>query len=192
MNKLMGLLELKEMRLPSVPWRQYTGNEVMDGDCLWTVRSAKYRGKDFDLPRSIGKNAEESTRFADRILHTTNGIVIFYPYFIAKKSGTLCVGKDRVIIEAVKGDLWNLVTDGKPDISILYENGGKKIAGSSDFLTENEETELISYLPEIRRQFRSELFYSEVLFEWSIAVNCNKEKKPTGNPYLVFYEARTV
>lgn len=35
MNKLMGFLELKEMSLPSIPWKQYTGNEKLDVDNLW-------------------------------------------------------------------------------------------------------------------------------------------------------------
>ena len=49
MNKLMGFLELKEMSLPSIPWKQYTGNEKLDEKYLWTIRSAVYRGE--DLPR---------------------------------------------------------------------------------------------------------------------------------------------
>ena len=39
MNKLMGFLELKEMSLPSIPWKQYTGNEKLDEKYLWTIRS---------------------------------------------------------------------------------------------------------------------------------------------------------
>ena len=112
MNKLMGFLELKEMMLPSIPWKQYTGNEELSDDFLWTIRSAVYRGDDLNLPRSVGKDADESKKFADDLLRkiNDNGMVIYYPYFVAKKSGTLEVRRDCVVIEAVKDDLWNLVT----------------------------------------------------------------------------------
>ena len=57
MNKLMGFLELKEMNLPAVPWKQYSGSEKMDEQYLWTVRCAKYWGDDLNLPRCVGKDA---------------------------------------------------------------------------------------------------------------------------------------
>lgn len=40
MNKLMGFLELKEMCLPVIPWKQYTGQEELDDEYLWTIRSS--------------------------------------------------------------------------------------------------------------------------------------------------------
>ena len=87
MNKLMGFLELKEMSLPSIPWKQYTGNEKLDEKYLWTIRSAVYRGEDLNLPRLVGEDAENATKFAENLLYKlgNNGMVIFYPYFIANK-----------------------------------------------------------------------------------------------------------
>ena len=32
MNKLMGFLELQNMNLPSVPWKEYKGNEELQED----------------------------------------------------------------------------------------------------------------------------------------------------------------
>ena len=68
MNKLMGFLELKDMRLPSIQWKQYTGNEVLSNNFLWTIRSAVYFGNDLNLPRCVCKNAEEAKKFADDLL----------------------------------------------------------------------------------------------------------------------------
>ena len=68
MNKLMGFLELKEMSLPSIPWKQYTGNEKLDEKYLWTIRSAVYRGEDLNLPRLVGEDAENATKFAENLL----------------------------------------------------------------------------------------------------------------------------
>lgn len=46
-------------------------------------------------------------------------MVVYYPYFVAQKSGTLNIHLDKIIIEAVKDDLWNLVTDQKLDVSLI-------------------------------------------------------------------------
>lgn len=196
MNKLMGFLELKEMSLPSIPWRQYTGDEIFSDDYLWTIRSAVYRGDDLNLPRSVGKNAEESKIFADALLKkmNNNGMVIFYPYFIANKSGTLEVKSDCVIIEAVKEDLWNLVTYSDREVTVILRNDHEtQYIGNKEFLKESEEYELLKFVPEIKRLFRDDLIEGKsILLEWSYALSCNSKKQPVNNEYLVFYEARTV
>lgn len=196
MNKLMGFLELKEMRLPSIPWRQYTGAEELSDAVLWTIRSAVYRGDDLNLPRSVGKNAAESKKFADGLLKKLkdNGIVIYYPYFVAKKSGTLDVHSGSVVIEAVKDDLWNMVTYSDREITIILSDGGKReYIGNKEFLTLEEQEEILKYVPEIRKLFRDDLLEGKsALLEWSYAVSCDRNKNPAGDEYLVFYEARTV
>nr|WP_243101687.1 hypothetical protein [uncultured Blautia sp.] len=197
MNKLMGFLELNDMSLPSIPWKQYTGHEELSKDFLWTIRSAVYRGDDLNLPRSIGKNASDSKKFADQLIldMKDNGMVIYYPYFIANKSGTLEVRMDSVIIEAVKKDLWNLVTYSDREVTIIADIYGnsKKIIGNDTFLSEYEQNELYKHVPEIRKLFRDELFQGKsILLEWSFAQSCDTNENPVGDEYLVFYEARTI
>lgn len=196
MNKLMGFLELKEMKLPSVPWKQYTGKENFEDKYLWTVRSAVYRGNDLNLPRSIGESSKVSKKFADQLLKemNNNGIVIYYPYFIANKSGTLEVRSDKVIIEAVKDDLWNLVTYSEREVTIITDiDGNKSIIGNANFISNEELDSLSKHIPEIRKLFRNDLLQGKAaLLEWSFAQSCNASKEPIGEKYLVFYEARTV
>lgn len=196
MNKLMGFLELREMKLPSVPWKQYTGEEEFEDKYLWTVRSAVYRGNDLNLPRSVGKCSKTSQKFADQLLKKMkdNGIVIYYPYFIAKKSGTLEVKSDKVIVEAVKDDLWNLVTYSDREVTIITDSNGDRVtSGNANFLKKKELDNLEKYVPEIRKLFREDLLEGKsALLEWSFAQSCDFEKEPTGEEYLVFYEARTV
>lgn len=196
MNKLMGFLELKEMRLPSIPWKQYTGVEKLDEKYLWTIRSAVYRGDDLNLPRSVGKSAEESKQFADKLLKKIDdkGIVIYYPYFIAKKSGTLEVQRNRVVVEAVKDDLWNLVTYSDCEVTVIYDDDNEPYyKGNRDFLEEKEKQQLLKHVPEIRKLFRDDLLDGKsALLEWSYALSCNNKKEPIDEEYLVFYEARTV
>ncbi len=195
MNKLMGFLELKEMRLPSVPWKQYTGSEELNSNLLWTIRSAVYRGNDLNLPRLIGEDSVKAKNFADQLLTSIGdkGMVIFYPYFIASKSGTLCVGTEKVVIEAVKEDLWNLVTNSDRNVTLIITDSDIETVGETDFLSQNEILELQKHVPEIRKIFRGDLLEGkDVLLEWSFSLSSDKEKNPIGNEKLVFYEARTI
>lgn len=197
MNKLMGFLELKRTSIPSIKWKQFLDGTVLDDDKLWTVRSAVYSGKDINLPRMVGKTSKECTEFAKTTMKNLreNGFVLYYPYFVADKSGTLMVLSNKVVIEAVRGDLWNLVSHNDKDVTI-YDNissGTKLIEGNSNFLSEQETSELYKQIPEIKRAFKDEIFSEKgVILEWSFARDCNRNGIPLGEPYLVFYEARSV
>lgn len=195
MNKLMGFFELREMNLPSVPWERYTGVEKFSTQYLWTIRSAVYRGDDLNLPRLVGKTAEEAKIFADKLLFKIRdrGMVIYYPYFIANKSGTLCIGNDKVIIEAVKDDLWNLVTYSEREVTIIAASSGVQIIGNKQFLSEEELQEIKRYIPEVKRIFRNDILEGkQVLLEWSFAVTCDQNRKKIGDEKLLFYEVRTI
>lgn len=195
MNKLMGFFELQSMDLPSIPWQEYTGKEKLQEDILWTIRSAVFNGDDLNLPRLVGATSKAAKDFADQLLKemTGKGIVLFYPYFIANKSGTLEVRQNGLVIEAVKDDLWNMVTLSERDVTIRYEQGQEIIDGNTNFLQEAEKEKLISNVREIKKSFRGDLLEGKsVLLEWSFAQNCDLDKNPIGKEYLVFYEARTV
>ncbi len=195
MNKLMGFYELEAMDIPSVPWKEYTGKELLDSRYLWSVRSAVFRGDDLNLPRKIGVPASDAAAFAGQLLSDMRGrgIVIYYPYFLANKSGTLNVCRNRVIIEAVSGDLWNLVTYSNRDITLQIKENETLADGNKDFLSEKEIRHLLSNVGQIRKTFREDLLEDRsVLLEWSFAQKSDLSKKPLGEEYLVFYEVRTV
>lgn len=195
MNKLFGFLELKESMLPTIPWKEYKEDSIFDENRLWTVRTAVHRGDDLNLPRAVGVDATDAKVFANNVSRKLreNGMVIFYPYFLADKSGTLNVYTNKIVIEAVKDDLWNLVTYSNKDVTIIIENDEVKYDGDKDFINKVEMDELMSYVREIKRMFRDDLIEGKsVLLEWSYAYMCDKEKHKIGDRYLVFYEARTV
>ncbi len=195
MNKLMGFYELNSMNLPSIPWKEYTENTILDDSQLWTIRSAVYQGDDLNLPRLVGVSSAEAKAFADSLVNKLgdNGMVICYPFFIAKKSGNLNIFSNSVVIEAVKDDLWNLVTYHKIDVTIQINNDGEFRKGDAEFLTKEEINNLLIYVGEIRKLFRDDLTEGKsVLLEWSFAQNSGINKTPIGSEYLVFYEARTV
>lgn len=195
MNKLMGFYELKDMDIPSIPWKEYTGKEILDADFLWTIRSAVFRGNDLNLPRLVGGTAVEAKDFADKLYAEMKdrGIVIYYPYFLANKSGNLNVYNNRIVIEAVKNDLWNLVTYNDVEVTIDIRQDGTYINGNGGFLSESEQNIIMSNVPVIRRAFRDEMIEGgSVLLEWSFAQKSDIRKIPVGKEFLVFYEARTL
>ncbi len=195
MNKLEGFLALRKSGLPSVPWQEYRKDTELDNKILWTIRSAVSQGDDLNLPRKIGVKAEEAKAFADSLLSSLNkgDLVLYYPYFIAMKSGVIEVSEKRVVIEAVKEDLWNLVTNNIKDVTIIFENDDLRFVGNSDFLSQTELFELIDYCVTIKRKYRDLLINGDSVFlEWSYACKSDINNESIGEPKLVFYEIRTV
>lgn len=195
MNKLLGFYELKESKLPTIPWKAYDENSDLKTGCLWTVRTAVHRGDDLNLPRAVGVDAVEANRFALEVSKKLgdNGMVVYYPFFLAEKSGTLNVFRDKIVIEAVKEDLWNLVTYSEKDVTIIMHDADIEYMGDSNFISKVELDEIVSYVGEIKRMFRDDLIEGKsILLEWSYAYMCDEQKNRVGERYLVFYEARTV
>lgn len=195
MNKLQGFYELKYLGIPSIPWKTFSGNETLDPNMLWTIRVAVEFGDDISLPHAVGVTAEEAQRKGQQYLkeYGKNGLVIYYPYFIALKSGNIEVKEKQVIIEAVKGDLWNLTDKGCRDITIIHDikTPMTKIFGNPDFLKEHELKELQRYVARVRVKYKDYIFdKSSIMLEWSYAINTDVNKRPIGESYLVFYELR--
>lgn len=183
------------MDIPTVNWREFNDSTVLSENILWTVRVAVIRGDDLNLPRAVGVSADNAINFANKVKSELrdNAIIIYYPYFIAEKSGTLQISSSGYIIEAVDKDLWNLVTNNNCDISYANEDGIIEIVGNKDFLVPRELEELSATEKRIRGKFRNFLLEGKtLLLEWSYAVDSDINKQKTGNPYLIFYECRTV
>ncbi|NLV35982.1 MAG: hypothetical protein GXY17_04815 [Clostridiaceae bacterium] len=196
MNKYMGFYELNSSSLPTVPWQQFMPDTRLDKGLLWTVRVAVESGNDHNLPRAVGVPADEAELKGNEFLseYGSNGIVIYYPYFIAEKSGVLDINGHRTVIEAVEKDLWNLVTFGRKNVTVILEKGQEEeYFGQADFLDKNEIDELVKYASVISGRYRQELSEGKfILAEWSYAYNTDIHYKPIGERYLVFYELRTI
>ncbi|TYQ15384.1 UNVERIFIED_CONTAM: hypothetical protein Cloal_1831 [Acetivibrio alkalicellulosi] len=195
MNKLEGFYALQRSLLPSVPWKKYDMNSILDDRILWTIRCAVIKGDDQNLPRKVGVTANEAKEFADKLLSSLGeyDLVLFYPYFIADKSGVIEVAFDRIVIESVKDDLWNLVTHNKKDVTIIMSEKDIYLDGEKDFLHKTEINELLEYAKAIKRIFRTDIAEGKVFFlEWSYAYNSDINKNPIGKRNLIFYEIRSV
>lgn len=195
MNKLEGFYALNDLRLPTVPWKQYKKNTPLDDGILWTIRSAVVRGDDLNLPRKIGVNSIEAKQFADSLIDKLgkNDLIIYYPFFIALKSGVIDVSRNRIVIEAVEDDLWNLVTYNKKDVTIIINGTDITYNGNSEFIKKSELEELLRYGSMIKSAFRDDIYSGHsVLLEWSYSMKSDLNKCPIGRKKLVFYEIRTV
>lgn len=191
----MGFLELKKSGLPCIPWKLFDESTRFDNNYLWTIRTAVNKGDDQNLPRVVGKNSEQAYSEAMDIYkkYKDIGIVIYYPYFIADKSGTLEISAKNIVIEAVNEDLWNLVTYNKRDITVVIENGSISRVGKKDFLKDSEVEELFNYANKVKYMFRDYIAEGKsILSEWSYAYNTDNSNKIIGERYLVFYEIRAI
>jgi hypothetical protein len=195
MNKYMGFFELKALDIPTVPWREFTENTVLDEDMLWTLRVAVESGSDFNLPRYVGVMADEAYMRGRELLRVfrDRGMVIYYPYFIAEKSGVTDISRERIIIEAVDKDLWNLVTYGRKDFSITIRNEDIVYQGDKSFISSDELDILRKHTNHIKYRFRDLLDEGRsIIAEWSFAYNTDTRKQPIGDRYTVFYELRSI
>ena len=195
MNKLLGFYELKDSALPTIPWKEFNKDVKLDPDILWTVRSAVYRGEDLNLPRAVGVTASEAYLFASDLFDKmeNKGIVVYYPYFLAEKSGNINIFSNKIVVEAVKEDLWNLVTYADRDVTIEVIGDRIIYNGEKNFLSEEELGKLLFNAKRAKMMFRDDLLEGKnAMLEWSFAYPCDLEKKRSGKKYLVFYEARTI
>ena len=195
MNKLTGFYELQRNGLPSVDWKKYSTDTVLDSDILWTIRSAVENGDDLNLPRLVGATADEAQLFANQLIAKlkSNDMIIYYPYFIADKSGVMEIALEKTVIEGVDGDLWNFVTYNKKDITIIFHNDKKNVFGNECFFENSELTKLLSYVNMIKNKYRDYIFEGKSIFlEWSFAYKSSINKERVGEKKLVFYEIRTV
>jgi hypothetical protein len=222
MNKFMGFYELKSLSIPTVPWKLFSAETVLDPQLLWTVRVAVAAGNDLNLPRAVGVEAGEARMkgmaFAGEYFN--KGMVIYYPYFIAEKSGVLDMNSERTVIEAVDKDLWNLVTYGRKNITVIVPAGHKQdtdlsmqtntcddtfdccadgyvrgacCEGDRAFMRPEEIDELLRYAQVIRGRFRDDINEGgSILAEWSYAYSTDISHRPVGDRYLVFYELRGI
>lgn len=191
----MGFYELKCLGLPTVPWEMFTDKTILDDKILWTLRVAVEGSNDLNLPRFVGVSSKEAYKNGNMLLnrYRNTGMVIYYPYFVAEKSGVMEISMDHIVIEAVKGDLWNFVTLGFKDINIIITDGDINVNGNINFLSKDEVSEITKHCNKIKYEYKDLLYEGKsIITEWSYAYKSDICKKPIGEKYLVFYELRSI
>lgn len=194
-NKLFGFYEIMNSGLPHVNWKVFDEKTRLDSNKLWTIRMAVQSGSDFSLPRYVGVKSKAAAAKARELLkkYEKKGLVVYYPYFVALKSGTIMVEQRRIVIEAVEGDLWHLVDENQLDVNIIYKNNEEKINGNPNFFSSDELRKLKENANKIGERYRDFILRDKaIIVEWSFAKDSDVHGKPVGQEYLVFYELRSV
>ena len=200
MNKLFGFYELRRLGVPTVPWQEFREGVLLEPGRLWTVRMALREGPDWNLPRLVGACARRAEAFARELLarYGPSALVVYYPYFVAVTSGTLLLERQRTVVEAVRGDLWNLTTRGRAELTLAWSEpqqpgDPRRLQGDDALLGPQERAELQRWARRVRAQSREFLEGGHgLLLEWSVARDAAPDGQPQGPEYLVFYEWRAV
>lgn len=191
MNKLEGMYELKKSYLPAVDWNLFQEATVLSDACSWTIRTAVFKGHDLHLPKLFGKNGQEAMAFGNKCLHEMKdkGIVFYYPYLTAEKSGVLQFDIHSIQLECVDGDLSRLLDGSSPDASYYWEGTDLKEHGKK-ILSVKEKSELLEWVFYCRQRYRYIMSLEEKMqLEFSYVRDKDSEHQPSR---LVFFEMRTI
>lgn len=191
MNKLEGMYELKRNHLPTVDWKLFQEKTVLSETCAWTIRTAVFKGQDLYLPKLFGKSGQEAMIFGRRCLQEMKdkGIVFYYPYLEAKKSGVLQFDVSSIQLECVEGDLGRLLNGSTPDAAYYWERKFLKEYGK-EMLSAKEQDELLEWVFYCRRRYREIMKLGEKMqLEFSYVRDGNKENQQNR---LIFFEMRTL
>lgn len=195
-NKLLGLYELREIPIPQVKWEEFKPEaSSFREDFLWSVRTASYGENDLNLPRLIGAGALKAWDFAlsQYMVYKDRGLVFFYPYFIAEKSGTLLIKNEETVIEGVEADLWNLVTYNSRAVTIIEKDEKVSFYGDKDFLSPMELAEIRKFTAVIRNSLKGYLQEGQsILLEWSFGYDTNVKRERLSETHLLFYELKSI
>lgn len=84
---------------------------------------------------------------------------------------------NKIVIEAVKDDLWNLVTYSDRDVTIEVTENDIVYNGDEKFFSEDELDELILNARKAKQMFREDLLEGKsAMLEWSFAYPSNLKK----------------
>lgn len=190
MNKYYGLLELRNLAMPCIQWREFSQDISFNSDCLWTVRAANQYGMDIPLPCKLGISSDEMQLYASA-LSAKYDLVIVSEYFFASISGVLLISLDEIIIEWTYGDSQRLTRHGyvEETMQLSFQNN----TTTTHKLDGKIVDELTQYARSIRYRYRDELLSSRVVvLEWSV-IAPNRTKAPSYHYLagdLIFYDFR--
>lgn len=169
MTILQGLKTIDRARLPHPEWefvfsskdlKKFSKTKDHEG---WTIRTV-------DIKNSPWKNLYVNWLLKDKVpsridelQEKQNGKATFvvYPSWKWKKSGTILIEKDRIIIEATKGAIINLMRYGRIEASYFFEKGKLvNSTGNVKFLKLHERKKILQAPARIKEK--------NIILEWAI------------------------
>ncbi len=197
MNKYIGLLTLKEYRFPTINWKCFNQDTLLDASFLWTIRlAAYYDSNDFGLPCYLGMKSDDAIcKGLDlyRSYDMSEYIIMCYPYFVAIKSGTIDLRQDYDVIEVVFGNCTELTRNNNVDLTMIFKDNGYNTIGDDTILDEDEINLLYRYMKLAKYRFRDEsLNGCIIILEWSFGYDVDANGIRKSENFLIFNEMRVI
>ena len=169
MTILQGLKIIDKAGLPHPEWEFVRSSQDLKDfpnikDYVgWTIRTVEVKNAPWKnlYVNWLSKKQVPAKIDALQKKHRGKALFVTYPSWKWQKGGTILIEKDRVVIEAVKGAIVDLMRHGKVDASYFYQKG-KLIdtTGNSKLLTPAERITILQASKKIKKKYISQ--------EWGI------------------------
>ncbi|USN53343.1 MAG: hypothetical protein H6760_04220 [Candidatus Nomurabacteria bacterium] len=131
MTILQGLKKIDAAGLPHPEWqfvrssKELRGIQNIDAYRGWTIRTVEVRGGPWKNLYANWVAPSKVAATVDRLQreHPHRALFVVYPSWKWKKGGTILLERDRVVIEATRGPIVNLMRYGKVTASYTYQKG---------------------------------------------------------------------
>ncbi len=168
MTICQGLKLIDKAGLPHPEWEFVKSSKDLDKfykikDYVgWTIRTVDIKGAEWNNLYINWLIKDKVPAQIDKFQNQQKGKTVFvvYPSWKWKKGGTILIEKNSEIIEAVEGEIVNLMRHGKIDASYYYKN--KKlfqVIGEKKFLTSRERRKIL-----LARKMNKK----NIILEWGI------------------------
>lgn len=216
MKILQNYKILNQLDVPTIEWKQYYDTSMLEEELLWTI---KLESKESDLYHSkeskkeqtsliqklkeklvanddrekakIGVTAKEVKEFVkkNRKYQKEGELFLYYPYYTVVESGIIDINYDRVVIEAVKGTMNNLVVKNKVDVTLIFKEDDLQIEGEEYFFTKEEMLPLIDYSKNVRKMVAKDIDMGKnIQLYFSYFYKTSTMLEPVGEKKLLFYK----
>ncbi len=169
MTILQGLKMIDRAGLPHPEWefvrsskdlKRFTNIKDYVG---WTIRTVEMKNGAWKNLYVNWLPKKQVPATVDKLQNKQKGDALFvtYPSWNWKKGGTILIEKDRVVIEAVKGAVVDLMRHGKVEVSYWYRKGTlTHTDGNTKLLTAVERKTILQAVKKIKKK--------DVILEWGI------------------------
>ncbi len=217
MHVLQSDYILKTLELPTIEWKEYYPDAVLDENLLWSVKTEKIPGKsheDTELVKKkralfqfikdrrclkkkqrnslLGVDSKTAKAFAEKLkkqVNTKTHAIVYYPYYTVVKSGIIDINRERIVIEGTKGDVSNLTTHNYVEVTMIFKSDDLEIMGDETFFTKEETIPLIDYGKEIKKMATRDLELNKNLqLYFSYVYKTNIVLKLEGEIRLIFHK----
>jgi len=169
MTILQGLRIIDQAGLPHPEWEFVRNSKDLKkfpkikDYAGWTIRTVEVKNGPWKNLYANWLPKKKVLPRIDELQKEQRGRALFvvYPSWKWKKGGTILIEKDRVVTEAVKGQIEDLMRRGRVDASYFYRKGRLMHAtGNKSFLTASEKRKIL--------QASRKLKLKDVILEWGV------------------------